>query len=300
MAEAVARLRAVPSGTSLILDGLVSGAIDTAGLASVAAPVCAMVHHPLALESGLSRARADELARIERDNLAVAAHVLVPSPHTAAILRAEYGVPDAKITVAPPGFPRPDRLTGPKETPPLILSVGILHPRKGHDVLLAALARIADLEWRAEIVGSAYDRACAEALHRQRDALGLGGRVVFAGALSGAALLRRYRGATVFALATRYEGYGMVLGEALLHGLPIVSCRTGAVPDTLPPGTGVLVPPDAPGALAEALARMLTDDALRDATAAASAAAGAGLLEWRETAVIVGRVLDRLAGATQR
>jgi glycosyltransferase involved in cell wall biosynthesis len=296
MAEAVARLRAVPPGMPLILDGLVSGAIDTAGLASVAAPVCAMVHHPLALESGLLRARADELARRERDNLAAAAHVLVPSPHTAAILRADYGVPNEKITIAPPGFPRPAPLAVPKQAPPLILSVGILHPRKGHDVLLAALARIVGLDWQAEIVGPAYDPVCADALHRQRAALGLGARVKFAGSLSDPALQARYAAATVFALATRYEGYGMVLGEALLHGLPVVSVRTGAVPDTVPPGAGVLVPPDAPEALAQALERMLTDRRFRSAVAAASAAAGARLPQWRETAAIVGQVLDRVAG----
>jgi glycosyltransferase involved in cell wall biosynthesis len=299
MAEAVALLRSVPGEMPLILDGLVFGAIETAGLAGVSAPVCAMIHHPLALEAGLSQERAAMLRRRERDNLSLAAHVLVPSRHTTEILRADYAVPPERIAVAPPGFRRVAAGTS-KTRPPLILSVGILHPRKGHDTLLSALAMISDLDWEAEIVGPAYDRGHAAALRRQRSELGLEARVAFAGEVPEDVLLQRYGSATIFALATRYEGYGMVLAEALCHGLPVVSCRAGAVPDTLPAEAGLLVPPDDPPAFAAALRRMLTDGELRAAAAAASAHAGAALPDWDVAAGVAGAVLDRLAGHAAR
>lgn len=293
MADAVARLAALEPDRPLILDGLVFGSIDTAGLARVRAPVVAMIHHPLAAESGLADGRRAHLFRTERDNLALAAHVLVPSPHTAAILSAQYGVKAARITIARPGTDRPVGAPAPAD-PPLILSVGILHPRKGHDVLLDALARIAGLRWQAIIVGSPYDPAHAAALADRQRALGLADRVRFAGRVTLDERNRLYRAAQVFALATRYEGYGIVFDEALAYGLPIVSSDTGAVPETVPADAGLLVPPGSPAALAAALEQVLTDAGLRHRMAAAAARHGAALPGWAETARIAGGVLDRL------
>ena len=91
MARAAATLAAVPADRPVIIDGLVFGSIDTAALKAMRAPFVAMTHHPLALETGLAPARAAWLARREADNLALAAHVVVPSPHTAAILQAVRG-----------------------------------------------------------------------------------------------------------------------------------------------------------------------------------------------------------------
>ena len=85
-----------------------------------------------------------------------------------------------------------------------------------------------------------------------------------------------------------------VFDEALVHGLPIVSCRTGAVPQTVPQAAGLLVPPDDPDALAAALRRLLTEPDLRHAMAAAARTAGAALPGWPDTARIAGTVLDAL------
>ena len=112
MADAVARLAALEPERPLILDGLVFGSIDTSGLATVRAPIVAMIHHPLAHESALTEARRAHLYRTERDNLTLVRHVLVPSPHTASILTAEYGVEPGRITIARPGR------TGPTARPP--------------------------------------------------------------------------------------------------------------------------------------------------------------------------------------
>ncbi len=176
--------------------------------------------------------------------------------------------------------------------PPLIVSVGIQHPRKGHDVLLRALAELTDLPWTAVIVGSEYDAAHAAELARLHTELGLQGRVRFAGILPVAERDELYRSATVFALATRYEGYGLVFDEALAHGLPVVSCRTGAVPETVPADAGVLVAPDDALAFAAGLRRVLTDDEFRLRMAHAAAAAGSTLPTWLDTARTVQAVLD--------
>jgi len=293
MNAAAQRLRDVPPGTALLIDGLAFGALDPAALAGIAAPICALVHHPLALESGLAPARAAALQRTEAANLAQARHVLVTSAHTATVLARDYGVARARITIALPGVAHPPGPARPS-SPPLILSVGSLSQRKGHDVLLAALARIADLDWQAVIAGPARDEALAETLAGQAETAGIAARLRFAGELGEDALAGLYARASVFALATRYEGYGMVFAEALAHGLPIVSCRAGAVPDTVPPGAGRLVAPDDPVAFAAALRAVLTDAGRRKAMREAALVAARALPGWEDTGAIVARALDTL------
>lgn len=291
--DAAERLAAVSPSCPVIIDGLALGAMDTAVLRGMTAPIVALVHHPLALENGLDATRGAALLQSERDNLALAAHIIVTSPHTAGLLTSRYDVAPERITVARPGTDRPGNRLAPAD-PPLILSVGTQTLRKGHDVLLRALASVADRPWQAVIVGAARDAVQAERLSGLRSELGLAHRVRMAGEVPSEELARLYCQATLFALATRYEGYGIVFDEAMLHGLPIVSCAAGAVPDTVAPGAGQLVPPDDADAFAAALARVLDDAATRSAMAAASATAGAALPAWDSTARVVANVLDAL------
>lgn len=290
MADAVDQLCALPPDCPLILDGLVYGSIDPEGLARVCAPIIAMIHHPLAKESGLSKERQDHLYRTERANLALARRVLVPSPHTAEILTQDYDVPAGRITIARPGTDKPTGTASPVQ-PPLILSVGIQHPRKGHDVLLNALAQVKDLDWQAVIVGSPYEADHAAQLAGLHKDLQLTDRVKLAGRVSSGELEHFYQAASIFALATRYEGYGIVFDEALAHGLPIVSCRTGAVPDTVPASAGLLVPPGEAEPFADALRSLVVDVDKRAALAQASALAGRSLPSWLDTAQVASTVL---------
>lgn len=293
MAAALDRLAALPADLPVIIDGLAFGALDPAGLRRVKAPIVAMIHHPLAQESALPAALADHLWRTERLNLAQARHVMVPSPHTRAMLIGRYDVAPQRITVVRPGTDRPSGRPAPV-TPPLILSVGILHPRKGHDVLIASLARLAHLEWQAVIAGNPWDKEHVAALHTQLAESGLSDRLQLAGRVEAKRLSQLYRQASIFALATRYEGYGIVFDEALSHGLPIVSTEAGAVVDTVPPEAGLLVPPDDADAFAGALRRLLTDPQERAARSNAAAAAGARLPDWDDAARLAGAVLDAL------
>ncbi|MEL6521941.1 MAG: glycosyltransferase family 4 protein, partial [Pseudomonadota bacterium] len=291
MAKALADLEAVPDGVPVLVDGLVLGAIDPEGLRKVSAPIVGMIHHPLGLESGLPPHRAEFLLRNEAAALAHTAHVVVPSPHTAEILVERFAVPSGKITVAPPGLTKAIGAST-RATPPLILAVGSLVERKGHDVLLKALAQIADLPWQAEIVGGAEDAPVVARLKDLRHDLALDNQVTFVGTLDEAALGERYAAASVFALATRYEGYGMVFAEAMIHGLPIVACSGGAVPDTVAPGAGILVAVDDTDAFADALRRVLSDEPLRAQMATASSEAGSALPTWDATAKTIAQVLD--------
>lgn len=292
----LAALCALPAQEPLILDGLVFGSIAPEGLAAVQAPLIAMLHHPLALESGLAPDRAQALYDSERRNLARAAHVLVPSRHTAALLVRDYGADPGRITIVPPGVD-PPRVTPAPTRPPLILSVGILHPRKGHDVLIAALEGLADLDWHAVIAGNPWDREHAAALAARCAASPEARRIRLAGRVAADELQHLYAQASIFALATRFEGYGIVFDEALMRGLPIVSTAVGAVPDTVPTDAGLLVPPDNAPALSAALRLVLTDPARRASMAAAATHAAAALPRWSDSAAIAGTVLERVAAS---
>jgi glycosyltransferase involved in cell wall biosynthesis len=286
-----AALAAVSPGTPLILDGLALGAFDAATLDAIRAPVVAMVHHPLAQETGLDPATAAALAASETAALARAAQVLVPSPYMARTLAQDFGVAPDRITVALPGFPPPDPMRTPVD-PPLILSVGLLARRKGHDTLIDALALIAHLPWQAVIAGADHDCAVARALRAQ--AQPLSHRLSLPGLVPQDDLTALWRSAHVFALASRHEGYGLVLSEAALHGLPVVACATGAIPDTLAPGAGTLVPPDDPATFAAALRRLLTDPDHHAACTAAAKAAARRLPRWSDTAARVSVALDQI------
>ena len=140
MAAAFDALHAVPVARPIIVDGLALGALDPIRVAQVAAPIIALVHHPLGLETGLSPEAASALIRNETEVLKHVAHVIVTSPHVAATLTRDFGVLAERITIALPGFEQATVHRAPA-TPPLILSVGLLAPRKGHDVFIDALRR---------------------------------------------------------------------------------------------------------------------------------------------------------------
>lgn len=123
-------------------------------------------------------------------------------------------------------------------------------------------------------------------------ASGLGNRLRLPGKVSADVLQRLFAQASVFALATRYEGYGIVFDEALSHGLPIVSCATGAVPETVPAEARLLVPPDDTTSFAAALRDLLEHPEKRARLASASAALATALPGWANTAQAAGTMLD--------
>lgn len=292
--HAALALADLPADCVVIIDGLALGAMDAAAIASLRAELVALIHHPLALEGDLDPRRQEQLFANERANLKHAKRVIVPSPHTAELLVSDYGVAAELITVARPGIDFPVRSPEPID-PPLILSVGIQVPRKGHDVLLRALANIKEIPWQAVIVGPAIDAEHASSLLQLTRELGLGERVTIPGQVSDAELATLYGAASIFALATRFEGYGMVFGEAMVHGLPIVSCRVGAVAETVPATASLLVEPNDPDAFGAALVKLLLDPELHAQYSQAALAAGAILISWKDSARLVGEMLDSIA-----
>jgi glycosyltransferase involved in cell wall biosynthesis len=295
--DAGKRLATVRPGRPIVIDGLALGVLpEVAARLHGTNPLIALVHHPLALESGLSRDAAQVLHASEQMALASARRVVTTSPATKDLLVADYRVSADRISVVLPGTGgRPARRTLGGELPSL-LAVGAVVPRKGYDVLVAALATLKDLPWRLTIAGDrGRDRAAAARLDADIAALGLEGRVSVTGAVADEHLDELYNNADIFVLPSRFEGYGMAFAEAIAHGLPVIGTAAGALPGTVPSGAGLLVPPDDVSALAGALRRLIEDPSERRRLSAAAEAAARHLPTWEDAARAFACVIEAVA-----
>lgn len=289
-------LATLPPGVPVVIDGLALGALGDIGQHLRNNPLVALVHHPLALETGLLPARVAALRVSEYQALAAARHVIATSNTTAAILATDYGLDDALITVAVPGCDPAPSAKGSTDDIVNLLSVGAVTRRKGHDLLIAALAVLKDLPWRLTIVGDlTRDAAVAAQLSNTMSYVGLADRVRLAGAVSDTELAQAYHEADVFVLASHYEGYGMVFAEALARGLPVIGTTGGAIPEAVPKGTGILVSPGNMPALVDALREMIAQPDRRALYAAEAMRAASRLPDWRHSAELFARAIESVA-----
>lgn len=219
----------------------------------------------------------------ERAVLTAATEVVATSRWTRRRLREWYSLP--RVRVAEPGVDAGEIAPGSSSGREL-LAVGAVTSLKGYDVLAAALDRLTDLDWSCRGVGSTeVEPAVASAV---------GPSVRLTGPMTRAELDATYAEADLLVLASRAETYGMVVTEALAHGLPVVASDVGGVREALG-HAGVLVPPEDPDALAAALRRWLTDDAHRAALRAAARARRTSLGDWRRTSALVAGALMEAA-----
>ena len=144
----------------------------------------------------------------------------------------------------------------------LVLAAGRLIPRKGYDVLLAALAKLSGARerWRLALAGDGDERARLEAQARE---LGLAERVALLGRRNDIADL--LAACDVFAMPSRREGLGIAALEAMAAGRPVVASSVGGLGQAVSHGeSGLIVAPEDVAGLTQALGRLLADAALRE------------------------------------
>jgi glycosyltransferase involved in cell wall biosynthesis len=296
-ATAHLQLAALPAGRVLVIDGLAFGVMtDSAASLQRTHKVVALVHHPLAFETGLQEYEAAKFKASERLALSFAHRVITTSATTARLLSQRYAVPPDKMSVVLPGndrVPLPQRPAGDVVN---LLAVGSIVPRKGYDLLIAALGKIPDLKWRLVIAGDpGRSSETARALEAQIASLGLSERVELAGVVSDARLAELYANADLFVLPSRYEGYGMAYTEAIAHGVPVIGTTAGAIPEAVPSGAGMLVTPDNVEELTLALMRLVGHSAERARLTAGARAAAATLPTWDDAGRLFAQALDQVA-----
>jgi glycosyltransferase involved in cell wall biosynthesis len=294
-ATALAILSEAPAGCPMVLDGLAFGALPEAGALRSRTPLIALVHQPLALDPGLDTTQSEVFRESERASLAAAAHVVVTSEATARIVIADYDVPPQCVSVVRPGNDPVPPAPGSKDAVVRLLSIGSVVPGKGYDLLIAALVTLADMPWRLTIAGDrTRNPAAAAQLDADIEAYGLGDRVAVLGAVLPERIDELYLASDIFVLASRFEGYGMALAEAIAHGLPVVSTTAGAIPDTVPAGAGLLVPPDNTTALAQALRLLIGDPFERQRLATNARGAAAQLPTWQDSARLFAGAIETI------
>ena len=257
-------------------------------------PVVAMVHElPSVAAAGdaTGEERGHEEALLQADLL------ICVSEHGAKILE-DRGARAERIRIVPPGFDRFAKVEG--TGPPVrggavrALCVAQWIPRKGILDLVRAWALHERPGAILELVGeTAADPAYARSVNAAiADATGA--PIIVSGPVDDATLGAAYSAADLFALPSRYEGYGVVYAEALAHGLPVVACSAGPVPELVGAEAALLVEPGDVEALSGALDLLLIDAALRSRMSAAARRRAGELPRWEETVAGFVRVLEEV------
>ena len=292
LSKAHQQLMAVAPGTPLVVDGLALGVMpETAKALSKEHTLIALVHHPLALESGLTKENIARLKSSETKSLEYAKHVIVTSGATAKVVK-DFGVTEDRLSVVMPGTEVLARAPKVATTMTELLSVGTITHRKGFDVLINALALLKSLIWHLTIVGDmTRDDECARKVVQLIHQHQLQSRITITGVLSEADLADRYAGSDVFVLASRFEGYGMAYTEAMAHGLPIIGTTAGAIADTVTHQAGMLVAPDDVVALTKALKTLLNEPKTRENYAKEAKKTASLLPSWQDSATLFAEVI---------
>jgi glycosyltransferase involved in cell wall biosynthesis len=289
-------LAELPDGAPVIADQ-----ICWSPLAGIVAPEAARLrfvmifHHPIAMEEGLPEVERARFAALERKALAACRLVIATSSTTAATLTLDYGVEPRRIVVAPPGIERFARLQALETDEPLLLSVGAVIPRKGYHHLIDALVGLRDLRWRLDIVGD-LERApdYVGTLREMIGNAGLESRVVLRGGIDSSDLEACWQRTHIYVAASLHEGYGMAVAEAIARGVPTVTTRAGAIGDWLDPKAALVVKPGSVEELRGALARVISDAALREQLRQAAQEQAAHFPTWNATARVIDEALAEI------
>ncbi len=283
----------IPDDTLVLVDQICLGVLPAlAAVQGTRLRLAMIVHHPIAFENESDKAASEELFASEKAVLVHVRHAIVTSLTTCRALVERYGVPAEKIICAEPGSDRRAVSQGSTEGPLRLLSVGALVPRKGQDVLLSAMAGLTDLPWSLTIVGNTNrDRQHLGRIRQILDRNQLRERACLVGELSQDDLDELWQTTDLFVSASRHEGYGMAVAEAIARGIPVVTTRAGAVGEWISPDAALVVPNGDVQRLCRAIRSVMENCVLRQNLRAGALAQRKSLPEWttaaRKVSVVV-------------
>lgn len=280
-------------------------------------PVVHMYHTLAHLKNDATPGQASESAlrlRVERELIGAVDQIVAPNPDERAELVWRLGAKDCQVCTLPPGIdlemfqPANSALARARlglPDAPLVLFVGRIDPIKDIDTLLEAMA---DLINRHEgesppylvIVGGEIDAAgipigSLSTVVEKANVLGIRDQLIFLGSRPQSELPEIYAAASVVAVSSRYESFGLVAVEAMACGTPVVATRVGGMRFTIEEGvSGMLVPPVSPPAMSTAIDRIISDRSLRSGLQVGARQA-AIRFSWHTVGAAMLRMYERLA-----
>ncbi len=291
-------------GIPIVMDGLALGVLpEIVAELAMSHDVIALIHHPLAFETGISADQAAVFKASEALALSYVKRVVVNSPSTAKQVSQFLGVQSDKIEVILPGTDRQAIEKRSKEASKQsngklqLLSVGSVIHRKGFDILLEALYPLIALPWTLSIAGDiTRDDVAYKQLQKDIVRFGFQDRIHVLGAVTEEHLENLYRQADIFVLASRFEGFGMAYAEAIARGIPVIGTNAGAIADTVPATAGLLVPPDDVQSLTIALRKMIQDEEYRLTLSQGASEVAALQTTWEDSSKRFSEVLSCCVG----
>jgi glycosyltransferase involved in cell wall biosynthesis len=288
-------LAGIPDDSFVVVDGLaLRNRAEVFHPHTARLRLVALVHLPQGCDPTLAPEERLDAAATESALLQRFAMVIVTGRVSVAAV-ARYGVAANRVVLVEPGTDPAPVATGSAGDAVNVLCVATVNATKGHARLIQALAGIRHLPWHLTCAGSlTRDLETATRVSQMIAADGLEDRVTLTGELKDAALDRCYGQADLFALATQFETYGMAVAEALAHGVPVVSTRTGAIEELVGTQAGIVVEPGDDSAFAAALHTVIGDSECRHRMRAGAIRARARLRTWDAAAQEFATVLTRV------
>jgi glycosyltransferase involved in cell wall biosynthesis len=289
-----ALLAGIPDDSLVLVDGLIASAADTLVSTARRLRTVVLLHMPLAETSSV-----EAVERVEAAVLDAAAAVITTSNWARQWIVEHLGVDAGRVWTAVPGAdPAPTAQS--TASGGNLLCAGPVTPAKGHDVLLAALAKISDLEWHCTCAGALdLDPGFVESLAADAVRAGLADRFLLTGPLSRPALAELRSQTDLLVSPSRRESYGMAVTEGLACGIPVIATDVGGHGEAIGQASdgsvpGILLSADDADGMADALRRWLTDPELRTRWRASSGLRSTDLARWPETARTVAGVLQEI------
>lgn len=261
-------------------------------------PIVATIHHPIHVDMAASVAEVESLRTKLRRTIFYSflimqgivarrmERIVTVSETSAEDTIRHFGLRRERVRVVHNGididtFSRRD---GVAKTPNSVLIVGKTEDKKkGIPYLMEAVRLLkGDVDVKLIIVGNQGADGFGTRLSAE---LGIGDRVTYTGYVTTDELVRLYSSAEIAVTASLYEGFGLPCAEAMACGTPVIATRAGALPEIVgEDGTGILVPPADPPALAAAIRQMLSDAAMREKMGQAARRRIEQLFSWEVAA----------------
>ncbi|HUS21268.1 MAG TPA: glycosyltransferase family 4 protein, partial [Aeromicrobium sp.] len=290
-----ALLAELPDDSLVLVDGLIASGSETLVGSVRRLRIVVLLHMPLAEAWPV-----EPVERVEAAVLDAAAAVITTSSWARQWVASHLGVDPDRVWTAVPGVDPAPTAPGTAAGGNL-LCAGPVTPAKGHDVLIAALAKVADLEWHCTCAGALdLDPTFVESLAAAATRAGVADRFVLTGPLSRPELAELRSRTDLLISPSRRESYGMAVTEGLACGIPVIATDVGGHREAVGQASdgsrpGMLLSVDDADGLAEALRTWLTDPGTRSRWRTSAGLRSQDLAGWPKTARTVAAVLQEIS-----